>query len=255
VCSSDLSQGLNKVVNKVAAGEELDEALAFGLGTYIKEDGTRGSIDLGGSLGLDVSGLKKVVEDLVRPIGAMATDFAHFVEDAVPDTRKAVEAIKEAGSEFDDAVLQPTKGLVEEGASVAGDVLSAADTAARDAASAFDDAVIQPTGQALSDLDTAIRQALPDINGPDIDLPDINLPDINLPDFNLPSFTLGNMGDMGMMMGLMTPQANATTNKLFENELFKFKTEVGITDREELIDIEDFLTSSFSSSFDQQQRF
>ena len=104
----------------------------------------------------------------------------------------------------------------------------------------------------MSALDTAIRQALPDINGPDIDLPDINLPDINLPDFNLPSFTLGNMG---MMMGLMAPQANATTNKLFENELFKFKTEVGITDREELIDIEDFLTSSFSSSFDQQQRF
>ena len=270
-----VSQGLNTVVNKVAAGEDLDKALASGLVTYVKEDGTRGSIDLGGSLGLDVSGLKKVVEDLVRPIGAIATDFAHFVEDAVP-----VEAIKKAGSEFDDAVLQPAKGLaeegasiagdvlsvvddeviqpviqgVEEGASVAGDVLSAADTAVRDAASAFDDAVIQPIGDAFSDLDTAVRQALPDINGPDIDLPDVNLPDIdlNLPDFNMPSFGLG---DMGMVMGLMTPQANATTNKLFENELFKFKTEVGITDREELIDIEDFLTSTFSSSFDQQQRF
>ena len=242
-----VSQGLNTVVNKVAAGEDLDKALASGLVTYVKEDGTRGSIDLGGSLGLDVTGLKKIVEDLVRPIGAIATDFAHFVEDAVPDTRKAVEAIKEAGSAFDDSVIQPTKGLVEEGASVAGDVLSAADTAARAGLSAFDDAVIQPTGQALSDLDTAVRQALPDINGPDIDLPDIDLPN-----FNLPSFTLGNRG---MMTGLRTPQANATTNKLFENELFKFKTEVGITDREELIDIEDFLTSTFSSSFDQQQRF
>ena len=133
-------------------------------------------------------------------------------------------------------------------------MLSAADTAVRDTASAFDDAVIQPIGDAFSDLDTAVRQALPDIKGPDIDLPDIDLPDIdlNLPNFNMPSFGLG---DMGMVMGLMTPQANATTNKLFENELFKFKTEVGITDREELIDIEDFLTSSFSSSFDQQQRF
>ena len=128
-------------------------------------------------------------------------------------------------------------------------MLSAADTAVRDTASAFDDAVIQPIGDAFSDLDTAVRQALPDIKGPDINLPDI---DLNLPNFNMPSFGLG---DMGMVMGLMTPQANATTNKLFENELFKFKTEVGITDREELIDIEDFLTSSFSSSFDQQQRF
>ena len=231
-----VSQGLNTVVNKVAAGEDLDKALASGLVTYVKEDGTRGSIDLGGSLGLDVSGLKKVVEDLVRPIGAMATDFAHFVEDAVPDTRKAVEAIKEAGSEFDDAVLQPTKGLVEEGASVAGDVLSAADTAARDAASAFDDAVIQPTGQALSDLDTAIRQALPDINGPDIDLSSF---DLNIPNFN-PAFGT-------TQLNYSAPSSTRTTDSLFKDELFQFQTEIGVD-----LEPTEYVDLGFSDPFQDQ---
>ena len=221
----------------------------------------------------------RVIDDnVLQPVKEVGEEIGETLE-------PIVETVKEAGSTIDDTILQPVKETVEagasvagdvlsvvddeviqpviqgveEGASVAGDVLSAADTAVRDAASAFDDAVIQPAGDALSALDTAVRQALPDIDLPDIDLPDIDLPDIDLPDidlnlpnFNMPSFGLG---DMGMVMGLMTPQANATTNKLFENELFKFKTEVGITDREELIDIEDFLTSSFSSSFDQQQRF
>ena len=292
--ADDLKTGLTKVVEKVASGEKFDDALLAGLGTYVKEGGTlRLPTPEGFDLDVDLGVIEDVVKAAVRPIEGIVREAGRVIDDNVLQPVKEVgeeigetlepivETVKEAGSTIDDTILQPVKETVEtgasvagdvlsvvddeviqpviqgveEGASVAGDVLSAADTVVRDAASAFDDAVIQPIGDAFSDLDTAVRQALPDINGPDIDLPDINLPDINLPDFNLPSFTLGNMGDMGMMMGLMTPQANATTNKLFENELFKFKTEVGITDREELIDIEDFLTSSFSSSFDQQQRF
>ena len=291
--ADDLKTGLTKVVEKVASGEKFDDALLAGLGTYVKEGGTlRLPTPEGFDLDIDLGIVEDVVKAAVRPIEGIVRKAGRVIDDNVLQPVKEVgeeigetlepivETVKEAGSTIDDTILQPVKETVEagasvagdvlsvvddeviqpviqgveEGASVAGDVLSAADTAVRDAASAFDDAVIQPAGDALSALDTAIRQALPDINGPDIDLPDIDLPDIdlNLPNFNMPSFGLG---DMGIMMGLMTPQANATTNKLFENELFKFKTEVGITDREELIDIEDFLTSSFSSSFDQQQRF
>ena len=283
----DFRAGVDRAVQEAVGGADLDEALLSGFSKYVRD---------GGTLDIPLGGIEDVIRDIVRPIGAVGTALANFVEDSIPDVNGSglVDTLKDLGSSFDDAVLQPTKEVietagkavdanvlqptkevieagasvagdvlsvvddeviqpviqgVEEGASVAGDVLSAADTAVRDAASAFDDAVIQPIGDAFSDLDTAVRQALPDIKGPDINLPDI---DLNLPNFNMPSFGLG---DMGMVMGLMTPQANATTNKLFENELFKFKTEVGITDREELIDIEDFLTSSFSSSFDQQQRF
>ena len=53
----------------------------------------------------------------------------------------------------------------------------------------------------------------------------------------------------------MPQPATATTNKIFDNELFKFKTEIGITDTDALIDIEDFLTSPFESSFAQTGRF
>ena len=258
--ADDLKTGLTKVVEKVASGEKFDDALLAGLGTYVKEGGTlRLPTPEGFDLDIDLGIIEDVVKAAVRPIEGIVREAGRVIDDNVLQPVKEVgeeigetlepivETVKEAGSTIDDTILQPVKETVEAGASAAGDVLSAADTAVRDAASAFDDAVIQPAGDALSDLDTAIRDALPNIN-----FPDINLPDINLPDFNLPSFTLGNMG---MMTGLLTPQANATTNKLFENELFKFKTEVGITDREELIDIEDFLTSTFSSSFDQQQRF
>ena len=42
----DFEAGVNKTVQKLAEGKELDEALAFGVGKYIGEGGTLGSIDL-----------------------------------------------------------------------------------------------------------------------------------------------------------------------------------------------------------------
>jgi hypothetical protein len=76
-------------------------------------------------------------------------------------------------------------------------------------------------------------------------------------DIGLPDIGLG-LPDLGGVLGglaLMPQPATATTNKIFDNELFKFKTEIGITDRDALIDIEDFLTSPFESSFAQTGRF
>ena len=67
----------------------------------------------------------------------------------------------------------------------------------------------------LSDLDTAVRQALPDI-----DLPSVNLPSLDL-----------NLG--GLLTGagaVAVPQLSATrtTDDLFKDELFKFQTEIGV---------------------------
>lgn len=42
----DFEAGVGKTVQKLAEGEELDDALAHGLGKYIREGGTLGSIDL-----------------------------------------------------------------------------------------------------------------------------------------------------------------------------------------------------------------
>jgi hypothetical protein len=64
----------------------------------------------------------------------------------------------------------------------------------------------------------------------------------------------------GGMLLSGAPSGTATTGKIFEDELFKFKnkielTEFGPLNREQEVDIEDFLTSPFESAFTTSQRF
>ena len=213
----DFEAGLGKTVQKLASGEELDEALAFGLGTYIREGGTLGSIDLP-ETNIDLGVIEDVVRDVVRPIGKVGTALADFVEEAMPDIdvdididtralrpledvikaggRKAEDVVRAAGSVIDDTVIQPI----------------------REAGKTFDDVVTQPIGDALSDLDTAVRQALPDVDLPSVDLPSMDLP------FDLrPSL----MSDTGQDF---IPSPTRTTDSLFNDELFQFETEIGISD-------------------------
>ena len=213
----DFEAGVGKTVQKLAAGEELDEALAHGLGKYIREGGTLGSIDLPES-NIDLGVIEDVVRVIVRPIGKVGTALADFVEEAMPDIdvdididtralrpledvikaggRKAEDVVRAAGSVIDDTVIQPI----------------------REAGKEFDDVVTQPVGDALSALDTAVRQALPDI-----DLPSVDLPSIDLPFDLLPSL----MSDTGQDF---IPSPTRTTDSLFNDELFKFETEIGISD-------------------------
>jgi len=249
--ADDLKTGLTKVVEKVASGEKFDDALLAGLGTYVKEGGTlRLPTPEGFDLDIDLGIIEDVVKAAVRPIEGIVREAGRVIDDNVLQPVKEVgeeigetlepivETVKEAGSTIDDTILQPVKETVEAGASVAGDVLSAADTVVRDAASAFDDAVIQPAGDALSALDTAIRQALPDINGPDIELPDVNLPRFNL--------DLGGLLT-SVIQAVPQPAPNRTTDSLFKDELFQFQTEIGA-------DVEpiEYVDLGFSDPFEDQ---
>jgi len=269
----DLQEGIGRAVAEVAGGAELDEALAAGIGKYISEGGTLG-VDLPDGSNIDLGVIEDVVRDVVRPIGEVGTAIADFVENAVGNVGVS-ETVKELGRNLDDQVLQPIKEVAETTGSTIEDVVRTGGSAVDDAviqpvqevAKDVDDAVIQPVGDALSTLDTAIREVAPDIEDfvrdvvnpldnfvDDIQLPDVDLPNMSLPDVNisLPGLAQG----MGLLSAALMPQpATATTNKIFDNELFKFKTEIGITDRDALIDIEDFLTSPFESSFAQTGRF
>ena len=269
----DLQEGIGRAVAEVAGGAELDEALAAGVGKYISEGGTLG-VDLPDGSNIDLGVIEDVVRDVVRPIGEVGTAIADFVENAV-DNVGVSETVKELGRNLDDQVLQPIKEVAETTGSTIEDVVrtggSAVDDAViqpvREVAKDVDDAVIQPVGDALSTLDTTIREVAPgvedfvrDVVNPldnfvdDIELPDVDLPNMSLPDVNISLPGLGQ--GLGLLGAALMPQpATATTNKLFDNELFKFKTEIGITDRDALIDIEDFLTSPFESSFAQTGRF
>ena len=174
----DFKAGLNKVVSEVAGGTELDEALLAGLGKYIREGGTLGSIDLP-ETNIDLGIIEDVVRDVVRPIGTVATKVAKLVKESVPeDVDKIEDAIRAVGSKTEDVV--------------------------RATGSVADDAIIQP-----------IRDVLPNIS---IDLPNIDLPNIDLPSIDL------SLGTNGMLQYSPT----ATTDKLFGDELFKFKTEIGL---------------------------
>lgn len=238
--SDDAKAGLLKVVDKLSSGADFDKALIYGLGTYIKEGGGL-NIPTPDGLGFDLPSVDLgILEDVAKSVGDVLSD--------------ADTAVRKGLREFDKTIQPVTKEI--------GKGLSAADTLARQGLSAFDDAVIQPTGEFLSAADTAARRELTkldeglyDIQSP-FSTPDIDLPSIDLPNLNLPSLGMG----MGMLLS-SAPAPTATTGKIFENELFKFKNKIELTEfgplnqPEQEVDIEEFLTSPFESAFTTSQRF
>ena len=198
---------LQKTVEKVAAGEEFDDALAYGFVDYAREGGLKNLFDMPES-DISFAGIEDLVRDIVRPIGSAATDLANLVEDNLPDA----------------------KGLED---------------------------FVQNIGDDLSDLDTEAREQLTKLDEGlyDIQSP-FSTPEIDLPSIDLPSFSMG-----GGMLLSGSPTATATTGKIFENELFKFKNKIELTEfgplnqPEQEVDIEDFLTSPFESAFTTSQRF
>ena len=189
----DFEAGVNKTVQKLAEGEELDEALAFGVGKYVGEGGTLGSLDLPS---INLPSIDLGDSEL---LGSIA------------DALSAAEtAVRQGLSEFDKEVLQPwtqpTGDIVEDVAQKSGDII---------------EDMAQGAGDVLSDLDTAIRQALPDIDLPSIDLPsfDLDLPSIGV-DFKPSSSTM-------LASGGESP--TRTTDSLFGDDLFAFETEIGIS--------------------------
>ena len=233
--SDDAKAGLLKVVDKLSSGADFDKALIYGLGTYIKEGG---GLNIPTPDGLDFelpSVDLGILEDVAKSVGDVLSD--------------ADTAVRKGLREFDKTIQPVTKPI--------GGMLSAADTLARQGLSAFDDAVIQPTGEFLSAADTAARRELTKLDEGlyDIQSP-FSTPEIDLPNLNLPSLGMG----MGMLLS-SAPAPTATTGKIFEDELFKFKNKIELTEfgplnqPEQEVDIEEFLTSPFESAFTTSQRF
>ena len=233
----DFEAGVGKTVQKLAAGEELDEALAHGLGKYISEGGTLGSIDLP-KTNIDLGVIEDVVRDVVRPIGEIGTALANVVEDGVQAigdaTRPIIKAIEEPlkpiGDVIEDVgqvtgdvvedVAQVTGDVVEDVAQVTGDVIEdvarpvgdVIEDVAQESGDVIED-VAQATGDVLSDLDTAVRKYLPRVSLSGFDLP-----------FELRPTLVSDTGED------FIPSPTRTTDSLFNDELFQFETEIGISD-------------------------
>ena len=228
--ADDAKAALQNTVQKVVSGEKLDDALLSGLMTYVKEGGGIGGIDLP-SVDVDFGMLEKVVKALVKPVQAVASAAGALVEDAgqaIGDVGsfiddELIQPIRPALSAFDDAVVQPVGDVIEDIAQPVGDVIE-------DVAQVSGD-VIEDVAQVTGDVVEDLAQAIGDL-APDIDLPDISLPDVNLPDVpDLPWKDLLKMFAGGMLTGAGT-QVAAPSPTRTTDDLFGFKTEVGLGDVE-----------------------
>jgi hypothetical protein len=159
-----------------------------------------------------------------------------IIKEAVKPLGAIVDPVKETFAALDKNVLQPITKPV-------GDVLSKADTAVREKLSEIDDSYLQPVGDALSAADTAVRQALPSFGSLGIDLPNISL---------------------GMLTGGSMLSPTRTTDNLFKEDLFKLKTEIGISPVEQLLrspqqqrqqEVAGLYEDPFASSFDKRDTF
>lgn len=164
IATERLSPFINTAVNAVFEGELTEGDVIKSIYDYVEEGGTLTFLDPTRALGED-----SLIPDI---------DLDIFGNIQIPEGvrefgREAEDVVRAIGSEFDDVVIQPV----------------------REGGRALDQAVFQPIGQTLSEAETAVRRALPDISLPDG--PDINLPDgpsIDLP--SIPSFAGG-----GLMTG------------------------------------------------------
>ena len=169
---NDLEPFINTAVNAVFEGDLSETDVLSAVGDYLFKEGgtlefldpTKADLDLLG----DTPEIIKQLEDAARYVGSAFDD-------------EVIQRAREAGKFIDDEVYQRLRPGLR----------------------AFDKAVVQPVGQALSEAETAVRRALPDVSlpdGPDIDLPDG--PDIDLPDgpdIDLPSIKLAGGGGGGMV--------------------------------------------------------
>ena len=235
----DFQAGIGKAVTELAGGADLDDALLSGLGKYIIEGGSLG-VDLPDTPNIDLGIVEDVIRAVVRPIGAAGTAIVDFVENAVGQI-KVPEELKAAGRQVEDIVR--TVGSTTE--DVARTVGSATEDVVRPVGSAVDDVIIQPArtilkevddtfvqpaGEALSALDTAIREVVPGIedfvrdvvNPLDNFIDDIELPNISLSNLPLPSLNIT------MQQEAAAPSSTRTTDDLFSDELFQFKTQTGV---------------------------
>jgi len=238
----DFQAGIGKTVQKLAEGVELDDALAHGLGKYIREGGTLGSIDLPSvDLDIDLGGLGAIIE----PIVEAAEDIGRHIVKAVEDVgRPVVKTIEDVGRPVVKTIEDIGRPVVKTIEDIGRPVVKTAEDVAQAGGDIIED-VAQAGGDILSAVDTAIREALPNTS---IDLPDVNLPDVNLPNVNLPNVNLNpSLNSSGMLNIVRSP--TATTDQLFGDELFKFKTQVGIEIEEpEYVDLDTTIENFFDNT-------
>ena len=204
----DFMKAFNKGLNVALDGGNLEDVLTESVEKYIKEGGSFGVLPEGDYDFSMFDGLGDVLEpfmDVLKEVAGAAEDLLKPVVNVIAD---AAEPIINTA----DDIIDATGDVIDDTVDVVADTFEPV-------VDVVDD-IIDATGDTLEDL----ADALPDVpDVPDVPLPDVPLPDVPLPDLNL------NLPSMGMLSG------TRTTDSLFGKDLFKFKTKIGVSPQEQLM--------------------
>lgn len=204
VQADDLASGLNTAISKLAGGSNLEDALKAGAIDYIKEGGSLPDV-----IPEFVKEAGRALEDTVRVVGSFLDDEVfQNIKDIAPDLSGIEDAFREGGSAINDFV-QPAIDKVQEEAPKIED-------AVREVGSTIDN-VLEPVYKPVVEAARAVGPSIEDVL----------------------KAVLGGVGVGGMLSAQQTqqPAATRTTDSLFGDELFKFKTQVG-ADMPELVKLQ-----------------
>ena len=222
----DFMKAFNKGLNVALDGGSLEDVLTESVEKYIKEGGSFGDLlegdydvsmfdGLGDVLKPFMDVLKEVAgeaEDLLKPVVDVIADAAEPIintaDDIIDATGDVIGDTVDVVADTFEPVINTADDILDATGDVIGDTVDVVADTFEPVVDAADD-IIDATGDTLEDL----SDALPDV-------PDVPLPDLNL-DLNLPS--------MGMLSG------TRTTDSLFGKDLFKFKTKIGVSPQEQLM--------------------
>ena len=226
----DFISGVTEAVTTIAGGGDLGEAVEDGFVEYVTEGGGFGGLP---ETDIDLGVITDVVEVISDTVGDVSSAVGDYVDPILQAADDYVEPIIDVGSEVIGDVSSAIGDVTDPITSTIGDVGSEVEDVVRDVGSEIDDTIIEPAKEFVESIET------PDL--PEVDLPSI---DLNL-DLQLPRVAM--------------PSATRTTDGLFGDELFKFKTEIGVTPQQALIkaprrrqqqQVADLLENPFTSPFD-----
>lgn len=260
-----LEAGVDRTVNALAQGEELDEALAEGFGREIIEGVAEAlpSVDAP-SLGFIEDAIRPVIEPVLEVVEQVAQPFVDVVEqvgpqieDAIRATGETLEPVVETIVETASDVGRPIEDIVRETGSTVEDVVRAGgevfepvvetiaelgppvEDALRDIGSEIEDTVrdigteLEPVVETIAELGPPVEDVVREVGSTVEDVVraggDVLEDIVDLGDISQPRSGMLTSPILPFLLQQQQQQQPTQVEDLFAKELFQFETEIGIS--------------------------
>ena len=244
----DFLKAARETMDMLANGESVQDSMEAGFERYIKEGGGFGiELDDGGFFDFDFGVVGDAFNYVADAVGTVSSTLGDYIDPALQGAVDIGQDASSALGDYLDPVLAAVADAAAPAVNVADDIIDATGDVIDDAVDVVADFaepivntaddIIDATGDVIDDTVDVVADTFEplvdaaddiiDATGDVIDDLGDALPDLNL---GLPNLNLGlNLPSMGMMSG------TRTTDSLFNKELFKFKTKIGVSPQEQLI--------------------